>query len=183
LKDKAILVNFDKIFQKFHHSLFLFSLKFIDNEEDALDIVQNVFVSVWEKKKFRLEEKHLKSYLFNATRNACINYLKHSQVIRKFENEISYKLKELEINHYSSGEKSIIEKEALSSIYSSIETLSEKSKEVIHLSRFEGLKNHEIAERLKLPVRTVETRLFRALKQLKKKLLERNVLVLFKLFQ
>lgn len=175
-------MNFDKVFQKYHHPLFLYCLKFIDNEADALDIVQNIFVSVWEKKKHRLEEKHLKSFLFNATRNACVNYLKHAEVIRKFENEVSYKLKELEINHFSSGEKSLIEKEALLNIYSSIESLSENSRKIIQLSRFEGLKNNEIAERLKIPIRTVETRLFRALKQLRRILNQKNIPILFSFF-
>jgi RNA polymerase sigma-70 factor (ECF subfamily) len=160
-------VNFDKVFQKYHHALYLYCLKFIDNEADAMDLVQNVFISVWEKEKFKLDEVHLKSYLFSSTRNACINYLKHSEVIRKFESEISFSLKMLEINRYSNGEQSLIEKEGLEKIYSAINSLTMKNREILELSRFEGLKNQEIAELLHIPIRTVETRLFRALKKLR----------------
>lgn len=52
-----------------------------------MDIVQNVFAAVWENGQYKLPEEYLKSYLFNATRNACVNYLKHKMVIQKFEKE------------------------------------------------------------------------------------------------
>ncbi len=170
---------FEKIFKKYYVSLYIYCLKFIDNKSDALDIVQNVFSAVWEKKKYQLEERHLKSYLFNSVRNSCVNYLKHKEVIHKFKDEISYALKEMEINFYKTGEQSLIEKEDIEKIYTAINSLSQKNKEVIHLSRFEGLKNHEISEKLNIPVRTVETRLFRALKQLREKLSDRNIQILF----
>nr|MBD3621627.1 sigma-70 family RNA polymerase sigma factor [Sunxiuqinia sp.] len=77
-----------------------------------------------------------------------------------------------EIRYFESGEKSLIEKESLAKIDQAIHSLSAIHREVIELSRFEGLKNKEIAERLNIPVRTVETRLFRALASLKEKLSE-----------
>jgi RNA polymerase sigma-70 factor (ECF subfamily) len=73
----------------------------------------------------------------------------------------------LEINRYSNGEQSLIEKEGLEKIYSAINSLTMKNREILELSRFEGLKNQEIAELLHIPIRTVETRLFRALKKLR----------------
>jgi RNA polymerase sigma-70 factor, ECF subfamily len=148
-----------------------------------LDIVQNVFTAVWEKNKYKLPEAHLKSYLFNATRNACINYLKHALVMRKFDEETSYALKELEIDYYESGEKSLIQKESVDEIYKVINSLSVKNREILVLSRFERLKNQEIANRLGIPVRTVETRLFRALKSLRTKLSDKNIQILFSFFQ
>ena len=88
----------------------------------------------------------------------------------------------MEINYYENGEKSLIEKEGLDKIYEAINSLSDKNREILELSRFEGLKNQEIAEKLKLPVRTVETRLFRALQSLRKKLRNTNLLILFSIF-
>ncbi|HKJ41720.1 MAG TPA: RNA polymerase sigma-70 factor [Sunxiuqinia sp.] len=164
--------EFDRIFRKYHTILFVYARKFVEDEGVALDLVQDVFTMIWEKKKSLTDDKKLKSYLFNSVRNACLNHLKHEQVIQKHQNSQRLQLLELELNHYKSAEKSLIEKEDLAKIYQAINSLSAIHREVIELSRFEGLKNKEIGKRLDIPVRTVETRLFRALQSLKEKLSE-----------
>lgn len=173
--------DFDAIFKKYHQPLALYANKFVDNEEVSLDLVQDVFALVWEKQKWNLDEEHLKAYLFRSTRNACLNYFKHQKVIQKHQ-QLSA-LVELEIRHFESGEKSMIEKEGLTKIHQAIHSLSAIHREVIELSRFEGLKNKEIAERLNIPVRTVETRLFRALASLKEKLSEKLLHILLTICQ
>lgn len=170
--------NFDSVFRKYHPRLLLYSLKYVAEVNDALDIVQNVFVSVWENEKYKLDENFVQAYLFQAVKNSCLNYLKHKKVVLKFEESETLHLKEIEAVHYLSGEKSIIEQENLDTIYKAIDSLSDIYREVIHLSRFEGLKNHEIADRLEIPVRTVETRIFRALHSLKDKLSKKSLLTL-----
>ncbi|MFY9153044.1 MAG: RNA polymerase sigma-70 factor [Prolixibacteraceae bacterium] len=175
------MTDFDSLFRKYHKRLILYSLKFVESEGDALDIVQNVFVVVWENRKYTLDDDHIQAYLFQSVRNSCINYLKHKRVIRKFEAEAAVQLKEMEAMHYQSGEKSLIETENLKQIYLAIDSLSDIYKEVIELSRFEGMKNHEIAQKLNLPLRTVETRIFRALSVLKSKISHRTFFILLKL--
>ncbi|MGQ7870996.1 RNA polymerase sigma-70 factor [Sunxiuqinia sp. sy24] len=162
--------DFDTLFKNYHHSLFVYALKFVADEELALDLVQDVFALIWEKKKLSLDDEHLKAYLFRSTRNACLNHLKHQQIVSKHQNQQLSALGEMELSYYRDGEKSLIEKENLEKIYQAIRSLAEIHREVIELSRFEGLKNKEIAERLNVPIRTVETRLFRGLSALKEKL-------------
>ncbi|MGE4587053.1 MAG: RNA polymerase sigma-70 factor [Mangrovibacterium sp.] len=162
--------DFDWIFRKYHTSLFLYALKFVHDENIALDLVQDVFTLVWEKKKLKPDDEHVRAYLFRAVCNACLNHLKHEQVVQRHEESQRLFLSVLELNYYENGEKSLIEKESLETIYEAINSLSNTHREVIELSRFEGLKNKEIAEKLNIPVRTVETRLFRALTALKEKL-------------
>jgi len=171
---------FDQIFQEYYHSLLLYSLKFVKNENDAHDIIQEVFAAVWENQKYKLAPGHLKSYLFNAARNGCLNSLKHQNVVRKYVEE-EQSIKKYELDFYESDEKSIIETEDLKKIHEAIDSLSKNYKEVIQLSRFEGLKNKEIAEKLDIPVRTVETRLFRALANLRKLLSEKQIYILMSL--
>jgi len=170
--------DFDSLFRKYHHRLLLYTRKFIDNESDALDIVQNVFVAVWENKKFRDEDERVQAYLFSSIRNSCLNYLKHQKIVRKFEQDIMLEIKEMEVMHYQSGERSLIETENIRQISEAIESLSEIYRQVIVLSRFEGLKNQEIAEQLGIPVRTVETRIFRALSLLKEKISQKSFFIL-----
>jgi RNA polymerase sigma-70 factor (ECF subfamily) len=138
-------------------------MKFVESESDALDIVQNIFIAIWENGKFREEEELVQSYLFAAVKNSCLNYIKHQKVVKKFEYDVALHIGEMEIIHYQSGEKSLIEKENLAQINNAIDSLAAIYREVIVLSRLDGLKNSEIAEKLNIPLRTVETRIFRAL--------------------
>jgi RNA polymerase sigma-70 factor (ECF subfamily) len=72
----------------------------------------------------------------------------------------------------------LIEQENLKQINDSIDLLPDIYREIIFLSRFEGLKNQEIAEKLNIPIRTVETRIFRALSTLKDKMLQKTFFIL-----
>ncbi|MEL7588242.1 MAG: RNA polymerase sigma-70 factor [Prolixibacteraceae bacterium] len=171
--------DFERTFRKYHPLLFAYARKFIGDEDRALDLVQDVFTIFWEKKKMSMDEDYLKAFLFHALRNTCLNHLKHQAVIQKHKEGQLSALALEELEYYKSGEQSLIEQEDLDKIYKAIATLSEVHREVIELSRFEGLKNKEIAERLNIPLRTVETRLFRALSALRAKLPEKTFLSLF----
>ncbi|TKG95584.1 RNA polymerase sigma-70 factor [Puteibacter caeruleilacunae] len=173
--------DFDKIFNTYYHGLLVYGLKFIDHEQDVEDIIQEVFKALWESKKYNLQEQHLKSYLFNAVRNGCLNFIKHENIKFKHREQNIRLLKDLELSFYASGEKSLIEKEDLDKIYASINSLSTDYQQVIIMSRFDGLMNKQIAEKLDIPVRTVETRLYRALSKLRQILTEKQVLILLNL--
>ena len=173
-----LMIEFDNLFRKYHRRLLLYTLKFVESESDALDIVQNIFVAIWENGKYRQNEELVQSYLFSAAKKSCLNHLKHQKVVRNFENETLLQLREMEAVHYQSGEKSLIENENLKQINDAIDSLSDIYKEIILLSRFEGLKNSEIADQLNLPIRTVETRVFRALSALKEKISHKSFFIL-----
>ncbi len=172
-----LMIEFDILFRRYHRRLLLYTLKFVESEGDALDIVQNVFVAIWENGKYKQNEELVQAYLFSAVKKRCLNYLKHQKVVKKFENETVLQLKEMEAIHFQSGEKSLIESEDLKQINDAIDSLSDIYKEVIVLSRFDGLKNSEIAKQLNLPVRTVETRVFRALLALKEKISQKSFFI------
>lgn len=177
------MTEFDVLYRKFHRRLLIYTLKFVESENDALDIVQNIFIVVWEKGKYKQNDEASMAYLFGAVKNSCLNYLKHQKIVKKFENETLLHLKEIEAYYYQSGEKSLIEKETLEQITLAIESLPDIYKEVIMLSRFEGLKNQEIADKLNIPIRTVETRIFRAISLLKEKISKKSFLILLYLNQ
>lgn len=151
----------------------------MEDEDEALDLVQDVFVAVWEREQYRGNDEQVRAYLFTAVKNSCLNYIKHQKVVKTFEHDAALLLKEKEAAYYQSGETSLIEKETLQKIDDAIDSLSDIYKEVIILSRFEDLKNKEIAERLNIPVRTVETRIFRAISLLRVKIPKRLFLLLF----
>ena len=170
--------NFEIVFRKYYQRLFQYAMKFVGTEDDAHNAVQDIFTSVYEKHLFDKPDGHLKPYLFNAVRNRCINYMKHQKIVTLHQSQAARSLKEMELDYYGSAEKSLIETETFREIHAAINDLSEEQREVIILSRFEGLKNKEIAEKLQVPVRTVETRIFRALAALRKKLTTQTFFVL-----
>ncbi|WP_321995512.1 RNA polymerase sigma-70 factor [Draconibacterium orientale] len=172
------MATFDQIFQKYHHVLLRYGLKFIRDENEVTDILQEVFAEVWLKKRYELEDSHLKAYLYNALRNACLNNLRHQMVVRKHVEREYIEDGLAELRFYQSGEKSLIEKEDMTQIYAAIDSLSDIYKQVIELSRFQGLKNKEVAKKLNIPVRTVETRLFRALSSLREILTSKQIVIL-----
>ena len=173
--------GFDNLYRKYQHPLFRYAKKFVDSDEDAADIIQDIFMTVYVKLNKNEDDAYIKPYLFNAVRNQCLNHIKHARVIRNYEKSRIYDLKEMELTFYSSGEKSLIEKESYRDICEAIQSLTDVHKEIIILSRLEGLKNKEIAEKLQIPLRTVETRLFRALSQLREELTRSKLFIMFSL--
>lgn len=160
------MTGFDDIYRKHFTRLVRYAIKFVKREEDAVNIVQDVFVAVYERKIPVENEQYVKSYLFNATRNHCLNFIKRKRIRKRYEERIALELCEMEIAYYS-GEKSLIESETSISLHKAIDLLSDEYKEVIILSRYEGLRNREIAEKLDIPLRSVETRLYRAISRLR----------------
>lgn len=175
----TFMSDFERLFKKYHAPLFLYAQKFVEDEDLALDLVQDVFTALWEKRRLETNEEHLKAFLFHTLRNNCLNQLKHKEVVRKHKEGRMAGLVLEELEYYKSGEQSLIENEDLEKIWQAIGSLSAVHREVIELSRIEGLKNKEIAERLDVPLRTVETRLFRALSDLRSKLPEKTFFPLF----
>jgi len=169
--------DFDSIFRKYHHPLFLYTLKFIEDENEALDLVQDIFITVWKKGIFWDNAEQIKAYLFVSVKNSCLNYLNHQNVVSKFKHYEAQKLKEMEAAYYASGEISLIEQEEVKRIEKVVASMPDIYKEVIVLSRFEGLKNSEIAKKLNIPLRTVETRIFRALLILKEKFCKKSLFI------
>ncbi|MCX6219622.1 MAG: RNA polymerase sigma-70 factor [Bacteroidia bacterium] len=171
------MTDFDSIFRKYHHPLFLYTLKFIEDENEALDLVQDIFITVWKKGIFWDNVEQIKAYLFVSVKNSCFNYLNHQKVVSKFKHYEAQQLKEIEAAHYASGEISLIEQEEVKLIEDVVASMPDIYKEVIVLSRFEGLKNSEIAKKLNIPLRTVETRIFRALLILKEKVCKKSFFI------
>jgi RNA polymerase sigma-70 factor (ECF subfamily) len=166
----------EHIFNQLHAPLFFYALKFTDNKEVAKDIVQDAFLSTINGND---EIQDLKAYLYQSVRNNCLNFLKHREVKSKYFQKEQERTKR-EIEFYDTHQ-TYIEKELHQILSRAIDELPEHYKIPFQLSRFEELKNKEIAKKLKLPLRTVETRIYRALIMLRKKLTGKT-LTLFSFF-
>lgn len=163
---------YEQLFLDNYKSLVLYAKKFVMDTETARDLVQDVFIYLWDKRQKLTIEKSLSSYLFRAVHNACINYLKREATK---ENYIKQFLINLNEGSYKSSSNEdayelVVHKDLSVRIETIVETLPEQCRNIFRMSRFRGMKNKEIAEIYSISPRTVETQIYRALKVLKENL-------------
>ena len=146
-----------------------FSNKYLLNPDEAQDVVQDVFMKLWESRDEIDPNESLKAYLFRITANSSISKLRR----RKVKNQYDEILKFVYIdNSESSPYNSLIERELSESITLALNKIPPQSRRVFDLSRIEGLKYSEIAEYLKISVKTVESHMSKALSMLRTELKE-----------
>ncbi len=153
---------FRLLFHKYFQSLYLFALKFVD-EEQAKDFIQDIFCELWNNRKKIEINTSISAYLFTVVKNRCFTYLKRERKKHEQQNVYAIKLKEEELLYYDSSEKSILEFAINDRISKVIERLPEKCSEVFKDSRFKGHSNKEIARIHNISIKAVEKHITKAL--------------------
>ncbi len=170
----------ERLFSIYFPRLNDFARNVVKDDVISQDIVQEVFVKVWERKA-EIESINLEAYLFRLVRNRCIDYIKHLKVIsnRMQEIHISSKYEELyRIDFVGDEPYVLIEQELKLKIEKTIQSLPDRCREVFILSRMNGLKNKEIAEKLDINIKNVERHLNRALQSFRENFSEELPLAL-----
>ena len=156
---------FESLFKKYCQPLINFSRRIVNETETAENIVQDVFLKVWENRKSLKSGTSIKSYLFTIARNESLKYQRHQTVVRESEEAVR--------DLHSSAEtpdEQFSESEIEFQIQRAIDLLPEKCREIFMMNRFDGLTYKEIAEVLYISIKTVETQMGRALKRLRENL-------------
>ncbi len=151
-----------------------FAKNVVKDDVISQDIVQEVFVKIWENRA-NIESLNIEGFLFKLVRNRCIDYIKHLKVVSNHLHEIhvSSAYEELyRIDFIGNEPYVLIEVELKTKIENTILALPERCREVFILSRLDGLKNKEIAEKLGINIKNVERHLNRALKSFRKNFTE-----------
>jgi RNA polymerase sigma-70 factor (ECF subfamily) len=148
--------------------LCFFALQYTRDQDTAREITQEAFISLWEKRASIDLSKPVKTYLSTTVRNKCLNWLRDN---KKFNREI------LDIEGLISDKSYIqpdrlIEAEIREKIAIAIDRLPQKCREIFVLNRYENLKYQEIANRLEISVKTVETQMSKALQHMRTQLAE-----------
>ena len=160
---------FEFIFKAYFPRLKAFARKFIPEEDTAEDIIQEVFMKIWVKRKEIMEDT-FQTYLFTLVRNACLNYVKHRQIVDSHQAKMLDTSKAESLfyaDFFSDPYHKTIFNEIQGEIEKAMQELPEQTRKIFQLSRFEGLKNSEIAKILHISLRTVEKHNTRALERLK----------------
>jgi len=167
---------FEELFRSFFPGLVLFAQKYLPDQDTAKEIVHNVFINLWEKRENVDTSSSLKSYLFTSVYNRCLNHIRDQ---KKFDKDETH-LQRLDSTEFADGTDRLEEQELEERIYDALQALPERCREVFTLSRFEGLKYSEIAEKLGISVKTVEAQMSKALRILREKLIDYlTIMILF----
>lgn len=175
--------SFSDIYSIYYVRMFRFSQTYVGAEEDAEDIVQNTFLYLWEHFDLLKDIEHLDAFFFTLIKNRCLNFLKHQSYIQsktcslKADEELEYQLNLYALEQFDEAVSSIPEVENLLS--QTMQKLPERCKEIFLLSRIDGLKYKEIAERLNISVNTVENQISIALRKLRSELKDYLPLLIF----
>jgi RNA polymerase sigma-70 factor (ECF subfamily) len=162
---------FRSLFDTYYASLCHYASHFLNDDSLSEEVVQELFVKLWEKRKMLDVETSVKHYLFRAVRNGCLNQIQHDKVKQLH----GKKLKEALMSE-DPAEEYMITPEMILRLEEGIELLPVKRREIFRLSREYGLKYREIAEKLNISVKTVEAQMGLALKALRQKI---KVLIIF----
>lgn len=155
---------FGQLYNRYKRIIYYFSLKYLGNPEEAEELVQNVFVNLWQHRKLLDEKKPVKSYIYRSVVNGIYNILKKKAIRRK------YVLKELQKPEGSSNPyEEIFYRDLDEKINSVISSLPPGQQKIFNLSRSSGLSTEEIAQKLQISTRTVENQIYRVNKILKNK--------------
>lgn len=174
--DKKIIRNinrgdiqqFEVLFKDYYEKLCQFAMVYLNSIEQAEEVIQDTFYNIWKNKKTLNIKTSLKAYLYTAVKNNCLQEIRKHNLDIKYENY--YK------SHYSNNSISPVEelnaKELSKVINKTLNSLPERCREIFKMSRYEGLKYHEIADKLSISIKTVEANMGKALKQFRSNLKE-----------
>jgi len=163
---------FNEIYERYWLKLYTAAIKRMRSKDDAKDLVQDLFFSLWMKRDSLVIKSSLSAYLLTAMKYKVINYIESNLVKEDYLNSLQNAL----IDYDNSTNEEIIGRDLESFIDSRMNVLSPKVREVFELSRKENLSVREISEKLHVSDQTVKNQISKAIKILKLHLSEASAL-------
>ena len=153
---------FEEVYHFYVNKLERFVTEYVNSKEEASDIVQNVFIVLWEKRETLTNDTNLNNYLITLAKNQSLNYIKHQKVCANYQgykekiwNEwmlSGYALEQFNSDH-------LVFEELYQTIQKSIDSLPGQCRDIFIMSRFEDKKYQEIADILSISIKTVEKKM------------------------
>ncbi len=151
---------YQTLYRLYYRALVNYAMRFISKQDEAEDVVQDLFVSMWNKKIQFVSYVSFRTYLYNAVYNAVLNVIKHQEVEQRYVDLVKNE-DELEF-----PEADYQKEEIYRQLYLAIDRLPKKCREIL-LMYMDGKKNEEIAQILSISIETVKTQKKRAMRFLK----------------
>ncbi|SHN36420.1 RNA polymerase sigma-70 factor [Mucilaginibacter sp. OK098] len=160
---------FERFFKTYYESLQAYAYVMLQDEVVAEEMVQQVFYKLWEKKSLLNIHTSIKAFLYRSVYNECLNYLKHQKHKLAYENHSQYAAAQ---TYQERTDDLLALSELQNRLQKAINELPEQCRNIFYMNRMEELKYREIADQLGLSIKTVEAQISKALKILRKKLVD-----------
>jgi RNA polymerase sigma-70 factor (ECF subfamily) len=154
---------YQELFERYAPRIYQFSLSYLKNKSDAEELVQDVFLKIWEKRDMLDESKNIKSFIFKVAVNTIYDFIRHKNIENAFND---FTRANFETNSDNTWH-TVIYDEMQENLQKLVAQLPGQQQKIFQLSKEEGLTSEEIAAKLNLSKRTVENHLFRAVSFLK----------------
>ena len=158
--------TFELLFRQQYSPLCQYGFSFLKDWDDAEEVVQAMFLAFWEKRDSLVITTSLKSYLYRAVHNRCLNRIKHLSVQAEYQSYVQADGSDV----CQSPVQELMASELDMQLQRAIERLPEQCRLIFMMSRFEELKYQEIADQLGLSIKTVENQIGKALRILRTEL-------------
>ncbi len=162
---------FSEFFQNNQQQFYSFAYSYIRNRADAEDVLMESMAVLWENREQWKKESNVRALLLTIIKNKALNYLAHEQIRLHAENEITtHRQRELDLRISTleiCDPDYIFETEIHKIVLHSLSQLSEQTRNIFILSRFNNFSNKQIAEQLGISVKTVESHITKVIKLLK----------------
>jgi len=160
---------FRRAYVQYYNMLYHLCMEYIHNQQVAQELVQDTFMKLWEIRRNLNSDTNLANFLYTVAKNKCLNYLREQQTIRRAQNSRDYLESHFSIEALQeSGDHWIHFNELEELIRNAIGRMPPGINKAFILSRYDGLKYKEIAQKLNISVKTVEVRISKALAILRK---------------
>ncbi|WP_185957468.1 RNA polymerase sigma-70 factor [Saccharicrinis carchari] len=160
-------ISFNLLFTEYYRRLHFFALQYVQHSDVSDNLVQDTYLALWKNRK-NIKANHeaaLLSWLYTVLKNNCCHYLKQKKARHEFSAKLLQEQGELDIaglEQLDTSEQVLHEINAI--VEDTLEKLSPQCRRVFEMSRFDGLKNKEIAAELSITTKAVERNMTRALK-------------------
>lgn len=169
---------FGELFDSYARTLTIYAYRIVNDWQTAEDLVQDMFVALWEKRAKIDFDDPIKPYLYRAVYNRSLNYLNSALIQNRIEESgTTDELINREILLYNQHD-TLLQKEIAREIDRFIETLPTQCKTVYKLSREKNLRNKEIAAQLNISEKAVEKHISKALAEIRNLLIRIDILTL-----
>ncbi len=158
--------SYEIVFKKYYKELYRFAFTYVRNGTIAEEMTQEIFLYIWEKRQKIKIHTTLKTYLYSAIKNKCLNYIKLELPKQQSMTDVSEVMLSVSGERFDEGENERLKQY----IQTAVDALPKKCRKIFMLSRNAGLTYEEIADELDLSKKTVENQMGIALKKLRESL-------------
>lgn len=158
-------VEYEKLFKTFYRPLVHFAIQFINDYDVAEDIVQDIFMQLWNKDLYFNDFLAQKTYLYRSTRNKCLNYIRDCKIEANHHKYIAEQIEDTQYQYQTTLHK-IIEEEVFRQLQNSISHLPPQCKKICQLL-LDGKKPSEIALEMQLDIETIKKQRKIAIKRIR----------------